>query len=109
VLAERECLALTAIRLVSATRDRHHAQLAIANGRAAADPDNAHQQRALSVVHNKLGELAVTVEDSTTADQHYRTALAIAERLAAADPGNAGYQRDLAWVRQRLVELSDSD
>jgi hypothetical protein len=63
----------------------------------------------LSLSHNRLGNLAVAVGDTTTADQHYRAALTIRERLAAADPANAGYQRDLAYAQQRLAALREPD
>ena len=105
-LAERECLALTAIGLVSATMDRYHAQLRIAEGRVTSDPDSAGYQRALSVVHRRLGELAVAIGDTRTADEHYRADLAIAEGLAATDPGNAEYQRDLAIAHNFVGNLA---
>jgi hypothetical protein len=54
-----------------------------------------------------LGNLAVTVGDTTTADQHYRAALAIAERLATADPGNATYQRDLSISQGKVTGLEN--
>jgi hypothetical protein len=85
-LADRECQALTAIGLVSATLDRYHAIHSVAGQRAAADPDNAGYQRDLSISHNKLGDRAVTAGDTRTADQHYRTALTIRERLPPPTP-----------------------
>jgi hypothetical protein len=108
VLADRECQALQNIGLVSATRDRRENLLKVRQARAAADPGNAGHQRDLTVSHNKLGDLAVTLSDTTTAEQHFRTALAIAERLATTDPGNAQYRSDLAYVRTRLAALGDA-
>ena len=105
-LADRECEALLRIGLVSATVERRNSLLTLAESRAAADPGNAGYQRDLSVNHNKLGNLAVALGDSATAEQHYRTSLSIAERLAAADPGNAGYQRDLGVSHNNLGDLA---
>ena len=105
-LADRECQALLAIGLATATASRYQKLLAIAQKRATADPGNAEYQRDLSVIHERLGDLAVAVGDSATAEQHFRADLAIAERLAAADPGNAGYQRDLSISHNKLGELA---
>ena len=76
---------------------------------AAADPGNAQYQRDLTVSHSKLGDLAVALGDTTTAEQHYRTDLSIAERLAATDPDNAQYQRDLSISHDKLGNLSQAD
>jgi hypothetical protein len=76
ILLDRECEALTRTGLVSATTERRQALLTVAQDRAIADPGNAGYQRNLCVSHNRLGELAVAVGDTTTADQHYRAGLA---------------------------------
>jgi hypothetical protein len=107
-LADRECTALLAIGLASATTHRYHQLLHIAEERAQADPGNAGYQRDLSVSHSNLGDLAVATGDSIRAAEHYQAGLAIAQRLAAADPGNAGYQRDLSVSQQRVASLSES-
>jgi hypothetical protein len=60
--------------------------LAIADRLTAADPANAGYQRDLSISHNKLGDLAVAVGDTRTAEQHYRAQLAIAERVGRRRP-----------------------
>ncbi|MDQ3154408.1 MAG: hypothetical protein M3R63_22705 [Actinomycetota bacterium] len=105
-LADRECEALLRIGLVSATVERRNSLLKLAESRAAADPGNAGYQRDLTVIHSKLGDLAVALGDTPTAEQHYRTGLTIAERLATADPGNAQYQRDLTVSHNRLGDLA---
>jgi hypothetical protein len=48
-------------------------------------------------------------DDTTTAEQHFRTSLGIRERLATADPGNAQYRNDATYVRQRLASPTDPD
>jgi hypothetical protein len=104
-LADRECEALLRIGLVSATVERRNSLLKLTESRAAADPGNAGYQRDLTASHNNLGNLAVALGDTTTAEQHYRTYLSIAERLAATDPANAQYQRDLSISHNRLGEV----
>ncbi|MCR3752899.1 CHAT domain-containing protein, partial [Lentzea californiensis] len=76
-LAERECIALQAIGLTTATSHRLHKMLAISEQRATTDPHNAKYQRDLSIGHNQLGDLAVTLGDTTTANEHYRASLDI--------------------------------
>ena len=74
--------------------------------RAAADPANTEWQRDLSVIHNKLGEVAAAAGDLAAARDHYQAALDIAARLAAADPANTQWQRDLSISRNRLGEVA---
>ncbi len=105
-LADRECAALLASGLASATAHRYQQLLRITQDRAQTDPGNAGYQRDLSVSHNKLGEVAVATGDTTAAAEHYQASLVIRERLAAADPGNAGYQRDLSVSHNRLGEVA---
>lgn len=73
-LADRECQGLTAIGLVSATIDRRQVLLTVAEDRVVADPHNAEHQRNLSIMHERLGDLAVAAGDATGADQHHRAA-----------------------------------
>jgi tetratricopeptide (TPR) repeat protein len=105
-LADRECQALLAVGLASATAHRRQALLDITEHRAAADPGNAEYQRDLSVSHEKLGDLAIATGDTTTATQHYQASLTIAERLTAADLGNAEYQRGLSISHNKLGDLA---
>jgi hypothetical protein len=85
-LADRECEALIALGLTSATRQRRLDMLTISEQRAAAAPNDAGYQRDLSISHHKMGDLAVAAGDSATAAQHYNASLATRQRLAAADP-----------------------
>jgi hypothetical protein len=77
--------------------------------RAAADSANTQWQRDLSVIRNKLGDVAVAAGDLAAARVHYQAGLEIAARLAAADPANIQWQRDLSYIRQRIAELADSE
>jgi tetratricopeptide (TPR) repeat protein len=105
-LADRECQALLTTGLTSATADRYRRMLTVAEQRATAEPGNATHQRALSLSHSRLGDLAVAVGDSTNAAWHYQAARAIRERLATTDPSNADYQRDLGISHERLGDLA---
>jgi tetratricopeptide (TPR) repeat protein len=86
---------LNAGNLPAATRELEaiHQQ---AQARAVADPGNTQWQRDLSVIHDKLGDIAAAAGDLTAARDHHQASLDIATRLAAADPANTQWQRDLA-------------
>ncbi|MEJ2851873.1 MULTISPECIES: CHAT domain-containing protein, partial [unclassified Saccharothrix] len=105
-LADRECQALIALGLATATAQRLHNLHTIAVQRAVGNPDNAGYQRDLSISHDRLGDLAVARGDTNKAEQHYQTGLGIAQRLVTADPDNAEYQRDLSISHDRLGELA---
>jgi tetratricopeptide (TPR) repeat protein len=105
-LADRECSALLAIGLATATERRYETILAAAEGLVAADPGNVEYQRDLGVRHERFGDLARVLGNTAAAAEHYRADLAIAERLAAADPGNVEYQRDLAISHTKLGDLA---
>ncbi|MGH7178259.1 MAG: hypothetical protein ACREJC_12835, partial [Tepidisphaeraceae bacterium] len=62
---------------------------------ADADPTNATAQRALSLSHEKIGNMLAKSGDTKGALESYRDLLAIAQKRADADPANANAQRDL--------------
>ena len=105
-VAEQEFNALLrAGDLGSATRQMHaiHDQV---QAHAAADPASTEWQRALAVIHEKLGDLAIAAGDVAAARAAYQADLDIAARLAAADPANTGWQRDLAVSHERLGDVA---
>ena len=105
-VAEQEFNALLrAGDLGSATRQMHaiHDQV---QARAAADPASTEWQRDLSVIRNKLGDLAVAAGDLAAARAAYQAGLDIMVQLAAADPANSGWQRDLSISHNKLGDLA---
>ncbi|MBF9129713.1 CHAT domain-containing protein [Plantactinospora sp. S1510] len=106
ILLGREAVALLAAGNLRAGGERLH-RLHRANGqRVEADPDNAEAQRSLFVSHNNLGNLAMTLGDTTTASNHYRNSLTIAQYLAETNPSNAQAQRDLSISHNKLGNLA---
>ena len=69
----------------------------------AADPSNAVLLRDLTVILNKVGDLALAQKDLPTARSQYEASLAIVEKLAAADATNLALQGDLAATLDRLA------
>ena len=63
-------------------------------------------QRDLSVLLDKLGDLAVAQGDLAGALRSFTESKTIAERLAASDPANAEWQMDLATSWNRLGDLA---
>jgi len=76
--------------------------------RASADPANSQLQRTLSVILNRLGDVAVSAGDLAGARAAYQAGLAIRVRLAAADPANTGWQRDLSVSHDKLGDVAVS-
>jgi tetratricopeptide (TPR) repeat protein len=60
---------------------------------------------ALSVSHDKIGDVLVAEGDLPAARQAYETSLAICQRLAAAEPQDVIRQWDLLAIHERLGEL----
>jgi tetratricopeptide (TPR) repeat protein len=106
VVADFEVMAvLSAGDLRAATRQLRAMQRA-AETRAAGDPADLRWQRDLSVIHNKLGDVAVATGDLAGARDAYQAGLDIAIRLAAADPANTLWQSDLSVSHDRLGDVA---
>ena len=105
-LADREREALAQTGSLSAAVQRASALLAVAQELADQDPTNATAQRDLSVIHEKLGNLALQAGDGARAAEHYHAALTIAQQLADQDPTNATAQRDLSVTHEKLGNLA---
>ena len=87
-------------------RSRCQRLQALVEARATASLGDQKEQRALSVVHERLGDLARLAGDVVAAGTEYRTCLAIREGLAAAAPADLGLSRDLSVVHERLGDLA---
>lgn len=68
----------------------------VAVEQAARFPENTDWQRDLSVSHNKLADVLLTLGEREKALGHYRDGMAIREKLARRDPENTEWQTD--WV-----------
>ncbi len=106
VVAELEVLALLSVGDLRAATRQLRAMQRQAETRATDDPANAGWQRDLSVIHNKLGDVAVAAGDLAGARAAFQAGLDIRVRLAAADPANAGWQRDLSVSHSRLGDVA---
>jgi tetratricopeptide (TPR) repeat protein len=89
----------------AAALQSYHQELTILTALTAADPTDAPTRHALSIVYEKLGDMAPPCGDVAAALAHYRQALAMRQALAAAAPANVHFRRDLA-VSYRKVGLS---
>jgi tetratricopeptide (TPR) repeat protein len=89
------------------TEERYYrAALALAEEAAKTDPDNTAWQRALSVVHCRIGSMLLRQDlrrasysgqgPHPAALESYHVCLALVDRLAGADPSNSELQRNLA-------------
>ena len=105
-LADREIAALLNTGRLSAARNRADAMLRIAEGRCQANPDDVPAQRDLSVMHNRLGGLAIEADDRVAAERHYGASLIIRQQLASDDPDSVRAQRDLSVIYTNLGDLS---
>jgi tetratricopeptide (TPR) repeat protein len=105
-VADLEAQALLTAGDLSAATGLLRAMYQQAETRAAADPANTQWQRDLSVIHNRLGEVAVVAGDLATARTHYQASLDVRERLAVADLTNARLQHDLSINYERLGEVA---
>ena len=104
-LAHRGLQALVRTGSISAGLQQASAIVEICAREAAADPDNAEAQQALSAAYNSLARVLVTAGQLDEAERLFRADLAIAEQLAEADPGNAEAQSDLTISYNTLAEL----
>jgi tetratricopeptide (TPR) repeat protein len=73
---------------------------------AAADPRNAHKQRSLSVLHNRLGDVALDLGAVDEALKHYRASAAVMEKLVRALDQRMHAEHDLALAYLRLGNAS---
>jgi tetratricopeptide (TPR) repeat protein len=78
---------------------------ALTLNRSLASSGSQTDQRALSLVLERLGDCREARGHRSRAVDLYRESLSIAEGLAEADPDNRLYADDLATTRKRLVEL----
>ena len=74
----------------------------IAERLAKSDPGNAGWQSALSVSHDRIGNVLIAQGNLPAALDAYRADLAIAEQLAKSDPSNAGWRRDLSVSQEKI-------
>jgi tetratricopeptide (TPR) repeat protein len=65
-------------------------------------------QRDLSVIFNRLGDLALRLGDAAEARRRFEADLRIAEALAARDPENVNFQRDLAISHVKLAQAAEA-
>ncbi|MGW6933505.1 CHAT domain-containing protein [Lentzea sp. NPDC054927] len=105
-LVELECDVLTSLGLVSATMARRSTMLSISKLRADAHPEDIGGLVLVSACHDRLGQLALVLGDTSSAEEHFQSALDIARTLAAAHPADAERRYDLARAFSRMGELA---
>jgi tetratricopeptide (TPR) repeat protein len=105
-LMDREQQALIATGNGAAAQTRVQEKLRVAQDRAEADPSNLGFQRDLSVVYERLGDLARVVGDAAAAVHNYNEGLEIRQRLARAEPGNLDFQYGLIVSYIKLGDLA---
>jgi tetratricopeptide (TPR) repeat protein len=99
-------------QMASRRGDRDKAREHLDAARAAAEqrlrlaPGDPGALRSLSIAVERIGDLALDVDDLETARIAYRDNFKIVESLVRADPGHSGWQYDLAVCHQRLGMLA---
>ena len=104
-IADRECKALLAIGLASATTDRYRTMLMAAREAVVNNPGPEAEYR-VAVTYERLGYLAITMGDTRAAREHLTDSVTILERLAAAHPDNAAFQRAPTYSHSLLGDLA---
>ncbi len=85
--------------------DLYKKALAVAEGLASADPDNADYQRIVACDWSEMGSVLKDMGELSLAAMWDRQALASFESLAAADPASPIYRQDIAKVSRDLGEV----
>ena len=93
---------LTALQNPKDALVAYRADVAVLEGLAKSDPNDAELQRTLSVIYNKAGRAALAQGDAPEALRDFRNGLSLIEALAKTNPANTGWQRDVA-VSYNLV------
>ncbi|MEH1128006.1 tetratricopeptide repeat protein [Micromonospora sp. CPCC 206061] len=101
-------LAQMASRLGDRDTAREHLEAAreAAERRVGLVPGDPDALRSLSIVLERIGDLALETDDLETARIAYHDNFRIVESLVRADPGHSGWQYDLAVCHQRLGMLA---
>jgi tetratricopeptide (TPR) repeat protein len=104
-IADRECDALLAIGLASATASRYQAMLDAVRADAAKNPGHENEYL-LAITLERLGNIAIATADTRAATNYFTESVEILDRLAATYPGNAKYQRAPSYSRGMLGDLA---
>ena len=102
------CDALRAMLDYTAAEVAANAALEIAEKFAEKYPDNAQMQRDLSVLYERLGDIAKARNDYRAAEGYCAKALEISERLAENYPDDPKMQRDLSVSYERLGGIAEA-
>jgi tetratricopeptide (TPR) repeat protein len=81
------------------------ASLRAAERAAVLEPGSTTGQRAVSISHNKVGDMLLAAEDMAGAIAEYRASLAVIEMLVATDTSNTFWQRDLSISHARIGDV----
>jgi tetratricopeptide (TPR) repeat protein len=85
--------------------DAFRASLRAAERAAVLEPGSTTGLRAVSISHNKVGDMLLAAEDMTGAIAEYRASLAVIEKLVATDASNTFWQRDLSISHARIGDV----
>jgi tetratricopeptide (TPR) repeat protein len=104
-IADRECSALMAIGLASATANRYESMLAAVMSAAAKNP-GPDAEYLIAITRERLGNLSISLGDTRAAAANFTESVAVLGRLAELQPSNMTYQRAPTYSHGMLGDLA---